>query len=90
YAYASSHAAGGTLSCAGAGCLTINRFDGTQDFRPALLILAGRSVSGNARPSANLGEYLEGSQNTDLDSIFEQQRVVRSLNDRVVTVGPSS
>jgi hypothetical protein len=54
----------------------------------AILVLAGRSLSGAARPNAMLGDFLEGA-NADLDFVFESRAVNASFNDRVVVVDAS-
>jgi len=90
YAFSQNHAPGGTLSCAGAGCVTINASGGTTSYRPAIMVLAGRSLSSAARPNATLGDYLDNPENMNLDAVFQQDRPGRIFNDRVITVGPLS
>jgi hypothetical protein len=59
----------------------------------SLIILAGRSMSGMARPNGSLGDYLE-FQNNDGDLLYEQRPVSRvsnaalmsPFNDRVLVV----
>jgi hypothetical protein len=55
----------------------------------AILIFAGRSLNGNARPSSVLGDYLEGANATPSAYMFENRLgVPTSINDRVVIVSP--
>ena len=55
----------------------------------AILVFAGRSLNGTARPSSNLADYLEGQNSTPADFIFEhRQGSPTSINDRVVVVAP--
>jgi hypothetical protein len=52
----------------------------------ALLVLMGRTLSSQARPSANLADYLDSSENRNGDSIFEQRRVNAASNDRFISL----
>jgi hypothetical protein len=52
----------------------------------ALLVLAGRSLEARARPSADLADYLDSDENRNGDAVFEQRRVDRRFNDRVLIV----
>lgn len=79
-------------SCAGANCLRIDFPASTQNDIRALLVLAGRSINGTARPSAAPADYLE-FDNNDGDRIYEQNPISRVLNaakapfnDRVLVV----
>lgn len=87
YAVAPNHAAGGTLSCNDTvpTCLQVANVSPLNKQR-AILILAGRSLSGAARPNGNLNDYLDAAENRDGDSAFEQLRVNASFNDRVVVI----
>ena len=51
----------------------------------ALLILAGRSLAGAARPNGRLEDFVEGA-NADLDLAFESRPVNAAFNDRVVVL----
>lgn len=77
-------------SCIDSGpCLSVN---GTATQNGALLILAGRSINGSARPSATLTNYLEFGNAT---GAFERQPVSNAVNaalkspfnDRIAGVG---
>lgn len=79
-------------------CLMVNNLPGipypvTNDKR-AILLLMGRSLNGSARPSATLGNYLEGFNATALTSpqyVFEHRAgAAGSINDRVVVVCPDA
>jgi len=97
YAIAQTYAAGGTLSCTTGGtCLSVANGDPRRPITPvggqrAILILAGRSINGSARPSATLGNYLEFGNAT---GAFERQPVSTAVaaalkkpfNDRIVVV----
>jgi hypothetical protein len=79
-------------TCAGANCLRIDFPVSAQNNIRSLLVLAGRSINGTARPSATLADYLEFGNN-DGDRIYEQNPISRVLtaakapfNDRVLVV----
>lgn len=86
YAIAPNHAAGGTLSCEDSTptCLQVANVLPSNKQR-SILILAGRSLNGMARPNANLADFLEGG-NADLNTTFEQRAVNAAFNDRVVVI----
>jgi hypothetical protein len=59
--------------------------------KQAVLILAGRSLNGSARPSSLVTDYLEGANATLATTpyVFENRPgVPTSINDRVVVVSP--
>ncbi len=98
YAVAQNHtAASATHSCSGAGCVQV--FNVPSAASPvegrAVLILAGRGLSGNARPSGSLTEYLDAlsgvtgygaTTNQDLDALFYRPERTVANNDRFVIV----
>jgi len=85
YGIAPSYAAGGTLACTtGTNCLAIANVTPAGGQR-AMLILAGRSVNATARPSATLGNYLEGGNATGSFVRLPVSNATR-FNDRVVIV----
>lgn len=87
YAIAQGHAAIGLPSPActpGTNCLTVGA--APDHNKRALLLLEGRSLGTQARPSAALSDFLETAENTDSDALFEQPRVTASVNDRVIVV----
>ncbi|HEX2648916.1 MAG TPA: hypothetical protein VHN19_03155 [Burkholderiales bacterium] len=80
--HAASSSAPRTCGLAPADCLSVA---GGKRAR-ALLVLPGRSLSGKSRPSADLADYLDSDENRNGDAVFEQRRVNRSFNDRVLLV----
>ena len=48
----------------------------------AIITFAGRSLSNAARPSANLNDYLDTTENRNGNTVFEQKRFDRTFNDR--------
>jgi hypothetical protein len=75
-------------------CLMVNNLSpayAVANDKQAILILAGRSLNGSARPSAQTSDYLEGANATLVATpyIFENRPgVPTSINDRVVVVSP--
>ena len=70
-------------------CLTVNNLPGPTNNKQAILILAGRALDGQSRPSATLSNYLEGQNTTPADLIFEHRAgAPTTINDRVVVVAP--
>lgn len=76
---------GGTYTF-NSSCLSIANVT-PANTQAAMLILAGRSINGIARPTTSLADYLEGVNATGTGS-FERRTVSRSglFNDRVVVV----
>ena len=90
YAIAPNHAASGTAprSCDETilTCLQVANVTPANKQR-AILILAGRSLTGLARPNGALADFVEGANaNLPADLVFEQRTVNSSFNDRVVVV----
>jgi hypothetical protein len=77
-------------ACGGANppCLTINdgRYPATTG--RAALILAGRALSGQSRPSGVLSNYLEGENLSPLDEVLRRGAATSAINDRIVAVDP--
>jgi hypothetical protein len=75
-------------------CLMVNNLSPAYPVandKQAILILAGRSLNGSARPSALTSDYLEGANATLVATpyVFENRPgVPTSINDRVVVVSP--
>lgn len=88
YAIASPHAPGGTLACSDSGSITCLQVAGLTDptKQRAILVLAGRALSGQTRPQSALQHYLDSAENQNTDPIFEQLAINRSFNDRFVSV----
>jgi hypothetical protein len=94
YAAAQANTANGlgAFGCTTAtNCLRLENPALTENKR-ALLVLAGRSINGSARPSATLADYLEFG-NSDNGTRYEQNPVSRVVglpkapfNDRVMIV----
>lgn len=85
YTLAPNYAPGGSLACTtGTSCLTVTNLTPAGAQR-SLLILAGRSVNGTARPNSTLANYLEGGNET---SNYVKKAVSSSskYNDRFVVV----
>jgi hypothetical protein len=74
-----------SLPCTtGTSCLTVSA--APDNNKRALLVLEGRALGSQARPSATRADYLETTENTNLDTIFEQPRISAGVNDRVIVV----
>jgi hypothetical protein len=82
YAVAPAHAASSPAPRACTACL---RLDNPAGEARALLILAGRSLGGAARPNGMLADFVEGA-NADLDLAFESRAVNAAFNDRLVVL----
>jgi len=80
YATAPGHAASAPAPRACGACLELD-----NRAARALLVLAGRSLSGTARPNGSLADFVEGA-NADLDLRFEQRPVNAAFNDRVLVL----
>jgi hypothetical protein len=94
YAVAASHLpSAATHNCSSAGdCLTLTGGSPSSNIR-ALVILAGRSLTGTARPNADIADYVEDvsgyaapAPNRDGDRNLVQGTLRRTYNDRFVTV----
>ena len=89
YAIAPGFAPGGGAACSDSGSITCvqvtNMADPTK--QRAVVALTGRALSslGQSRPSSALQNYLDASENTDLDRIFVQSKVGSAFNDRFVS-----
>ena len=69
--------------CDSSNCLRFN--DPANRNLRVLLLIAGRRLDTQSRPSANLSDYLDTVQNYDLGTVYEQ-RLAR--NGKVVLAGP--
>lgn len=95
YAVAPNHSpSGATHACTtGVDCLTVTNLSPAGGQR-AILILAGRTLTGNARPSGTLAEYLDpvgitgidAAINRDGDTAFYKAGANAAMNDRFVTL----
>jgi len=89
YAVSEGFAPGWNSQCNTVGnpaCLTVNTPSTPAGGRRAVVALAGRSLSGQARPSANLADYLDTAANRDGNTTFEQKPVNATFNDRIITI----
>ena len=85
YAFAPGFVANGTHSCPDP-CITVNNLAPTGKQR-SILILAGRALGAQTRPSSTLSNYLEDPLNLDTNySVFAKQAISKTLNDRIVVV----
>jgi hypothetical protein len=87
-AVAPSLVAGGAGTCSAmppVTCLQVANLSPASKQR-AILLLAGRGLNGAARPSANLGDYLDTAENRNGDTVFERLQVGTGFNDRFVVV----
>ena len=86
-ALAAGHAPqGGNVCTPGVNCLTLMN-GAVLSNAPALLLVAGTDLGG-ARPSANLGDYLEGDNASAGDDSFEVHYPGPGFNDAVLVLPP--
>lgn len=99
YAVSPGHLPGGGGPCAALpgtpSCLTVNSmpsyYASPNTNKRAILILGGRPLNGTSRPSATLGNYLESTNATPANYIFEHRAgLPSSINDRAVVICPDS
>ena len=70
-------------------CLTVNNLPAPKNNKSAILVLTGRALGSQTRPSGNPADYLEGQNSTPADLIFEHRAgTATTINDRVVVVSP--
>src|SRR5258708_6415327 len=69
-------------------CLTINDSRYPPMTRQAALILAGRALPGQSRPSSTLANFLEGENLAPLDEVLRRGAASTTINDRIVSVAP--
>jgi hypothetical protein len=77
-------------ACGGANppCLTINDSRYPSMTKQVALILAGRPLAGQSRPTSTLADYLEGENLLPLDEVLKRGAATSTFNDRVVIVAP--
>jgi len=73
-------------SSAPTNCLRYRNAGIQQDGKRAIVLLEGRGLRNQVRPSATLTDYLDTTENTDLGTLYEQARIDQSVNDRVIIV----
>ena len=76
--------ASGALGCTAGNCLTVTTKTTPANNRSAILILAGRSINGRARPSSVLADYLEFGNRT---GNYEKQTVTGSVSNVYADTG---
>lgn len=91
YAVASGYEWTGAGTCshtAPVSCLQVANLPvaADQTRQRALLVLMGKRMRDQTRPSANLADYLESAENRNLDGVFEQLKVGAFSNDRFITL----
>ena len=90
YAIAPSHAPGGSLNCSDSGAITCLQVTNITDptKQQAILVLAGRALVtlGQTRPSSSLQNYLDTDENRNGDTLFVQQVIGASSNDRFISM----
>ncbi|MGH8673993.1 MAG: hypothetical protein ACREVG_06760 [Burkholderiales bacterium] len=81
-------AAAAPRACSDAGVITCLQVSNLPDptKQRAILVLAGRKLSAQARPGASFADYLDVVENQNGDAIFLKQPVNSSFNDRFVSV----
>jgi hypothetical protein len=90
-------AASSTCSVSSTNCLSLTRAGVQEDNKRALLLLAGRRLANQTRPSSALANYLDTPENNDPTGyppspatatpyLFEQPRIDSGANDRVIVV----
>lgn len=84
YATAPGHVASAPPPRSCSSCLHVDNLAPANPAR-AILILAGRSLSGAARPNGSLADFVEGA-NAGLDLRFESRAVNSVFNDRLVVL----
>ncbi len=77
-----------TPNCAGAGFLTVVNTPAPNYDKRALIIIAGRALAGQTRPSINVSDYLEAGNATVPDDIYERNAMSATFNDKVTIVAP--
>ena len=91
YAVAGNYAWTGSGTCSDTSpvsCLQVANLPSAADQtkQRALLVLMGKRVGAQTRPSANLADYLESAENRNLDGVFEQLKVGVLSNDRFISI----
>jgi len=88
YAFAPALAPGGAGRCsvsAPVTCLQVENLEPRAAQR-AILVLAGRSLRGAARPNESLADYLDSDENRDGDDRFVQRGAGATFNDRFIAL----
>lgn len=98
YAVAPNHTpAGATHACSDVAtvtCITVNGPSSSTSKPRAILMLAGRTLTGAARPNGTLSDFIDtvsapsvaGTVNRDLDTVFYKATTSAAYNDRFIVV----
>lgn len=88
YAVAANHLPNGVgHDCTATGpCLSVAGGSPASNIQ-SMIVLAGRSLTGAARPNADLTDFLDLAENRNLDAVFQQNVAGRTFNDRFVAIG---
>lgn len=80
---------GGSGSCNPATCVSVAGVDASLASQQAILVLAGRALTGQSHPSLALSNYFERSNlSPPQDTRFEVGTVTKDFNDRIVLISP--
>ncbi|MBU0662978.1 MAG: hypothetical protein KJ990_00390 [Proteobacteria bacterium] len=87
YALASTTVQDGGTCTPGLDCLTVDGLDLPNDDKKALVILAGKELSGQTRNTfTGLTDYFEGQNASSGDNTFETKAADSTFNDRLEVV----
>lgn len=90
YAVAPNFLPGGALACSSTGTITCLQVSGLTDptRQRAILALMGQGLASlsQTRPSSSLQNFLDSTENRNLDTVFAQSPVNRTFNDRLFSV----
>jgi hypothetical protein len=73
----------GTACTAGTDCLVLNIGTNTTNNIRAMVMLSGEELSGQAWTGGTIGNYIDLTENTDADDIFDKQSSSGSFNDNI-------
>jgi hypothetical protein len=76
------------ILCTPGTLLTVTGTPAPNNNKQALVIVAGRRLAGQTRPSTNVADYLDGVENTNGDDVYLTQSASTTFNDTVVIVSP--
>lgn len=82
-----SACANATPGCTGAGYLTVINTQAPINDKQALIIVAGRAMTGQVRPCVGVADCLEG-ENMNGDDIYIKNPVSPAFNDKLMIVAP--
>jgi len=75
-------------NCGGAGYLTVTNLPSPNNDKRALVIVAGRALTGQFRPCASVSDCLDGAENTNGDDVYIKNPVSPTFNDKITVVAP--